>query len=146
MGYYVTVYAADFSIPKENWDAAFEAVAELNNRDELKNGGGGGQLWFSWMDPDYPAKALAEYEAKKLPHPLVWVFQELGFDWEVWDDDFRLTQYDNKTGAEEHFLEAVAPFVRAGSSLEWRGEDGEMWRDEFDCKTVVTKQGKVVYD
>lgn len=157
MGYYVTLTDADFGIPEKNWDAAFEAVCELNKHDELKTGGRWSkgkqeEVWFAWMDPDYPAKALAEYEEKKLPHPLVWVFQQLGFDWElapelhVEGDEFRLNSYDSKTGAEDHFLEAVAPFVRPDSWLEWRGEEGEMWRQEFDGKTVVTREGRVIYD
>ena len=45
MGYYVNIVAADFGIPRKKWDAAFEAVAELNEHDELKTGGrwGGGK-------------------------------------------------------------------------------------------------------
>lgn len=153
MGYYVTLTDADWGIPEEKWDAAFQALVELNKRDDLKTGGrwsGGKRVekWFAWMDTDYPEKALAEYEEKKLPHPLVWVFQELGFDWETGldDEEFRLTYYDSKAGGEDHFLAAVAPFVRPGSYLEWRGEDGEMWRQEFDGEIYVTKEGRVVYD
>ena len=153
MGYYVNIVAADFGIPKENWDAAFEAVCELNKHDELKTGGSFGpngqtEIWFAWMPKDYPAEALAQYKEKKLPHPLVWVFQQLGFDWEFDPDtdDFRLTNYDSKTGAEDHFLDAIAPFVRPGSTLEWRGEEGEMWIEKYDGKTVSRFDGRVVYD
>ena len=151
MGYYVQIWSADFGIPEENWDAAFEAVCELNKHDELKTGGSWGpngkeEVWFAWMPKDYPAEALAEYEEKKLPHPLVWVFQQLGFDWEMEDGEFRLTAYDSKTGAEDHFLEAVAPYVRPGSSLEWSGEDGEKWIEKYDGKTVSRFQGRIVYD
>lgn len=152
MGYYVTLIGADFGIPEKNWDAAFAAVCELNEHDELKTGGSVNEKWFAWMDADYPTKALEEWQQRKLPHPLAWVFQELGFDWEiapelhVEGDEFGLRGYDQKTGAEDDFLEAVAPFVRPGSYLEWRGEEGEMWRQEFDGEKLVTKEGRVVYD
>jgi len=35
MGYSITLWSSDLSIPKENWDAAFNAVCELNEHDEL---------------------------------------------------------------------------------------------------------------
>ena len=147
MGYVVSLENADFSIPKEHWDAAFEAVCELNEHDELKSGGGQGEKWFSWMLPDYPRVAREEYLTRKRPHPLMVVFEELGFDWLVEDErGFCLTYYDNKSGDEDEFLLAVAPFVRPGSVLDWLGEDGAMWRQEFDGKTITTKTGRVVFD
>jgi len=151
MGYYVRLEAADFGIPKENWDAAFEALTELNKRDDLKTGGSWGpngktEVWFAWMPKDYPTDALSEYKEKGLPHPLVWVFQQLGFDWEVNDEGFWLTYYDSKAGNEDAFLDAVAPYVRPGSTLEWSGEDGERWLERFDGQTVERFEGKIVYD
>lgn len=149
MGYYITLTDSTFGIPQENWDAAFAALEELNKHDELKLGGSSEEKWFAWMSPTFPEDARAEYKERKLPHPLVHVFQELGFDWEIGgegDDELLLTAYDKKSGNEEDFLAAVAPFVRPGSTMEWRGEDGEMWQDTFDGTTVRSKQGRVVYD
>ncbi len=147
MGYEITLVNSDCRIPKEHWDDAFAACVELNDHDERKTGGDGTNVWFAWMPPDYPERALAEYESYKLPHPLVWVFQVLGFDWDIEENgDFSLRHFDSKSGAEDDFLEAVAPFVRPDGILDWRGEDGEMWRQEFDGQSVSTKQGRMVYD
>jgi len=115
--------------------------------DELKTGGDGTNVWFAWMDANYPEQALHDWEQLRFPHPLVFVLQQLGFDWELGTDEcLCLTHYDSKSGAEDLFLEAVAPFVQAGSYLEWRGEDGSMWLQEFDGKSMSTKEGKTVYE
>jgi len=150
MGYYVTLTGADFRIPKSRWTAAFNAVAELNEHDELKTGGswsGGEQkeVWFAWMAADYPADAVQAWKDGDVTHPLVFVFKQLGFEVAVLEDYMYLEAYDNKTGAEDHFLEAVAPFVTPGSWIEWRGEDAEMWRQDFDGKSMKVKEGRVVF-
>lgn len=130
MGYNVMITGADFTIPEENLPAAFEAMKALNKRDDLKTGGaysGGKQteIWFAWMSPNYD-ETCKDAAA---------IFEELGF--EVVEDTvdgrqvLRIEGYDSKTGAEDHFLAAVAPFVTPGSYLEWEGEDGSRWRQEF---------------
>lgn len=156
MGYYVNIVAADFGIPRKKWNAAFEAVAELNEYDGLKTGGrwGGGkqqERWFAWMDADYPAKARQKAESGDVPHPLMYVFERLGFEWEITapegeDEELRLVNYDSKTGGEDHFLEAVAHFVTPGSFLEWRGEEGELWIQRFNGETMTVLEGRIVYD
>src|ERR1044071_8203429 len=101
MGYSITLWSSDLSIPKENWDAAFNAVCELNEHDELKTGGDGTNVWFAWMDANYPEQALHDWEQLRSPHPLVFVLQQLGFDWELGTDEcLCLTHYDSKSGAE----------------------------------------------
>jgi hypothetical protein len=52
----------------------------------------------------------------------------------------RLDSYDNKSGQEELFLAAVAPFVRPGSFVEWVGEDSTMWRDYVGIDRLLYRQ------
>ena len=63
----------------------------------------------------------------------------------VLEEYLYLEAYDSKAGAEDHFLEAVAPFVTPGSYIEWRGEDDTMWRQDFDGQYMNVKEGRVVF-
>ena len=136
MGYYITLTGSSFTIPREKLDDAYKALCELNKHDELKRGGSWGQLgggeygrtevWFAWMDSDYPSKCKNAEE----------VFNALRFDTsQTSAGALSLDCFDSKAGDEDYFLDAVTPFVDPGSALEWRGEDGEMWRDLFNGKT-----------
>jgi hypothetical protein len=139
MGYYVTCTDSNFVIPQENLGKAYEALCALNERDDLKTGGSwsGGkktEKWFAWMDPDYPS-TCPDAES---------IFRELGFET---DHDSKgglcILYYDNKSGSEDLFLEAVAPYADEGSYLVWRGEDGEMWRNVVR-NGVLHTQGAVI--
>lgn len=131
MGYYITLTGSSFTIPKEELDDAYKALCELNKQLVMKRGGSYGPLgrtgvWFAWMDSDYPSKCKNAEE----------VFNALGFETsETSAGELSLDYYDSKAGDEDYFLDAVTPFVDPGSTLEWRGEDGEMWRDLFNGKT-----------
>lgn len=41
----------------------------------------------------------------------------------------------NKSGNDLELFQAIAPFVKAGSFIEMGGEDGAIWRFQFDGKT-----------
>ena len=140
MGYNVTITEADFTIPPENLDAAYEAVCELNNHNDLKRGGTFPPLkdqpdngprkdkWFSWLDWNYHETCSNLEE----------VLKELGFDVESNPDDgVSITYYDNKSGQEDLFLEAIAPFATEGSYIMWRGEEGEQWQNVVKNGTLT---------
>ena len=142
MGYYINLTDSTFLIPAENLDSAYKALCDLNERDDLKHGGryGGGkgrtQVWFSWMDPDYPS-VCPDAES---------IFNALGFETSLTDDGaLSLDFYDSKAGDEDKFLDAVAPFVEPGSYLSWRGEDGSIWRDIFDGKTRENQYAEITW-
>ena len=143
MGYYVSTTNVSFNIPYPNFEAAYKAMCELNTtHDHLKRGGsysGGEQKakWFSWMDANYPETCKTMQD----------VLTEVGFDmvFSPRDNDLISVHYDNKTGQEELFLEALAPFVREGSYIEWNGEDGAKWRNEFRDGKMYTKSGVTVW-
>lgn len=138
--YYVTTTGGEIRIPADKTAAAYAAVCKLNDRDDLKTGGAyGGEgvtaddprpegmdhhpaRWFAWADPNYPAKCPTLRD----------VFCHIGFAAYVSLDDGAtiIGDYDNKSGDEQLFLAAVAPFADEGSWLEWQGEDGAPYRHE----------------
>lgn len=142
MGYYVAITNADFVIPAENVVKAYQAMCKLNERDDLKRGGSwerGKQVakWFSWMSPDYPERCKNAEE----------IFKMLGF--EVDNDPLNglsIEGYDSKSGQEELFLEACAPFAKDGSFVEWCGEDREMWRDVVCDGKLQRRYATITFD
>lgn len=154
MGYYVRGHGS-FSIDTNNIDKAYQAMCELNNQDDLKRGGryGGGGVdqdsprpdglnyhparWFSWMDANYP-DTCADFDA---------ILKQVGFDFSTsYNEDVvtYLMNYDNKTGQEDLFMEAIAPFVISGE-FEWSGEDGHKWKWEYADGKMDTLVAHTVY-
>lgn len=148
MGYFVETTGIDFTIPKENLDDAYRAMCELNRDDSKKEGGYFGgkpedisgstsvstspDKWFSWMSWDYDVECENAAE----------IFSMLGFEVDENEDgSLSLIRYDNKTGQEALFLEAVAPYVQPGSFINWVGEDGFFFCHEFDGETMKVKYG-----
>lgn len=126
MGYYVTITEADFLLPADKLDEALAVWRELNTHDELKRGGSSsGEKWFSWMN-------MCEFKSAEE------ILENLGFNFEhPPEEGIRILGYDSKMGQEGLFLEAVAPLVKPGSYIKWRGEDGELWRQDFDGKIMT---------
>lgn len=159
MGYYVHIDDSNFFISKDNFEEAYKKCIALNDRDDLKVGGGGAftlpngeamkygdprpkgmsyhpMKWFSWMDANYPETC----------HTLTDVLTALGFDISFDDQENIIgLRYQSKIGAESHFLEAIAPFVKSESYINWLGEDNDMWRNEFNGEEMITKQAKIIW-
>lgn len=147
MGYYVEIINSTFKIPAENLPAAYEAMCALNNDNSQKRGGsyGGGVAeaphfgahetrWFSWMPWNYPETCADAQD----------IFEELGFDTHVnGDGDLCIIGYYNKAGQEDLFLEAVTPL--ATGFIQWRGEDGYLWQDDYTGGKPESRSGKVVF-
>lgn len=57
---------------------------------------------------------------------------------------FALTGYDSKTGQEDLFVAAAAQFVKPGSFLQWKGEEGERWRQVVTADHSVEVQYAMV--
>jgi hypothetical protein len=147
MGYYVNITAVDFRITAEKLPGALAALKELNQHNELKSGGGYGPdgtgkyrqtSWhFAWMPEDYD----------QTMHSVREILEALSFEVEDYGEDgLEITGYDAKSGDEEHFLRALAPFVEPGCYIEWRGEEDDMWRQEFDGQTMTTKTGTIRWE
>ena len=138
MGYYVNGNG-ELRIKKENLDKAYEALMALQDAPpNAKRGGSysaeGRRHWYSWMPEDL----------RTLPNTKA-VFAELGF--EVNDDengDLLISCYDNKTGQEDVFFAAAAPFIEEGD-YEWTGEDGDFWKWEFRDGKMYLLSGQRIY-
>lgn len=142
MGYYVNIESVEWFLPVVHEAAALQALKDLNDprNDDLKRGGsfsGGKQTaaWFSWMPEDYDKTVTSVSEVLEL----------LGFDVDTVPEGTYIRRYDSKTGQEDLFLNAIAEFVEPGSFIEWRGEDGAFWRNDFDGKKMRTLEGRVTY-
>lgn len=138
MGYYVSGNG-ELRIKKENLDKAHEALMALQDApDKAKSGGSYSanerRFWYSWMPEDL--RTLTDTKA---------VFAELGF--EVRDDengDLLISCYDNKTGQEDVFFAAAAPFIEEGE-YDWTGEDGDFWRWQFTDGKMFLLSGQRIY-
>jgi len=138
MGYFVQLIDADFGVPETT-----EVLAAIHRMDtdwhELKRGGSYGpngreHSWFSWMP------------GLQSLHTVQDVFEALGFEVYVKDGKVYLNGYDNKTGQEELFLAAVAPFVDDDSFTSWRGEDGELYGYKVRDGRLVSQQAYMVWE
>lgn len=128
MGYYVSTSATHFHLDKEHFPAAYQALCAINDPkyNHLKSGGSSGPngqtaWWYSWMTEDYPATTETVTDILDL----------LGFEISYDDGNIVGLDYDNKTGNEDIFFMALAPYVKDGSYIIWKGEDGRMWGWEF---------------
>lgn len=154
MGYYITLEDAEFAIEAENLPAVFEALCELNSHNNIKSGGRYGAVsghgpvvegephpdkWFAWMPWNYDTTCKSVQE----------IFKTLGFGTDMDSENrLRLIDYDSKTGDEDYFLTACAPYaVNPYNSdhpamLGWRGEDGIRYRNYFingEMRTVYAE-------
>lgn len=150
MGYYVSSEGV-ITVPAENLDAAYQALVDLNKRDDLKRGGSSRaekkpasssvannpNVWFSWMPWNYDAFYSTAQG----------ILEELGFDTEITEDgSLTFFGYDNKTGAEDVFVEALAPYVSEDSEMIWTGEDAEKWRWTFKNGEMIVQEAVITWE
>ena len=155
MGYYIQITKCNVFMSKDNFDKAYQAAIDLNQADSLKSGGGWSaegltsddprpkgldyhpSRWFSWVDADYHIKC------KTLDD----VLKEFRFE-TMYDDDGNLINlhFDCKVGDETLLLTAISPYFKDGSSIEWRGEEGETWKYIFTDGKIREQQGVIVWE
>lgn len=139
MGYYVNTEDINIIVPKDLLAPAYQAVLDLNKNDDLKRGGSYGpgekrEHWFSWMPQDL--STLTDLQD---------VLTTLGFEDTDYNEagDLVLGSYNNKTGQEDLFLDAIAPFVEEGSYAIWKGEDDTYYKWEFNDGKMLVIPGEV---
>ena len=139
MGYYVSGNG-ELRIKKENLDKAHDALMALQDAPEkAKRGGSSGgdkapRFWYSWMPEDL--RTLTDTKA---------VFAELGFEVSDNEDgDLLISCYDNKSGQEDVFFAAAAPFIE-DDEYEWTGEDGTFWLWKFEDGRMFVRYGRREY-
>ena len=130
MGYYVKLMYTDAFLPSENKDAALNALIELNSHDEYKYkyaSNSSISRHFSWMPDDY-----THYESVEE------VLTDLGFEFESRADGIVFLGYDDKIGAEDLHINAIAHLLKEGSSFKWTGEDGAAWQWKIEDGKMLT--------
>ena len=139
MGYFIEITEAKCSIPLSKADAALTEMKRLNEPEfnSQKNGGsygpnGKSKFWYSWMPESFDDfNTLDKF------------LEALGFDLKLDGASIHVVGYNNKIGQELLFMKALAPFVDVGSFINWQGEDGELWRWEFDGESVVERSAEI---
>ncbi len=143
MGYYVSITDADCTIPVADAGEAFYTLTLLDDSqyDKYKSGGRWSQgkqtsKWFAWMPEKL--ESLGSLQG---------ILEHMGFEVSeeqvLGVDVLRITDYDSKSGDEDYLMATIAPWVTKGSWIEWRGEDGEQWRWEFDGSRMLRREGLI---
>lgn len=160
MGYYVNIESCDspndLLIKKENFIPAYENLCWLNTNPEfdvMKSGGSWSgkdddarysrpegldyhpNKWFSWMPADYHLKFKTLQE----------ILSSIGFDIHEDKKGINALWYNNKTGNEDIFLCALAPFIEDGSEIVWVGEDNTRWKHSFKHGKMFHHESKILY-
>jgi hypothetical protein len=148
MGYFVTLEQTNAYIPSNKLDEAYAIMCELNNHNELKRGcafpreekdGPHDGIWFSWMEWNYPETC----------NDAAAIISELGFTFNEDEEGLKFVHYDNKTGAEDEFIRALAPVLAStdedAPQFVWRGEDGATWRQIRSEGVMVTQEGVMTF-
>lgn len=136
MGYYMSQVEAVFSIPADKVDAAHKAVQALSGKETIEDSSG---RHFRWVHNNFAASP----DLQRIMMEWRW---KLRFD--LSGNAAEIYFNGEKAGDDEILFDAIAPFVKDGSYIEMRGEDGECWRWVFDSGkcTVVKKSGVITAD
>lgn len=143
MGYYINQEEAEFTIPKENFSRCLDAIKSLMSQANKMAGGswtGGVQTdqWFSWVNTERVLSAETLVDAFA-----AWRWDaSLDKDGNIGDIFFR----GEKAGSDDYLMNAIAPFVKCGSYIQMRGEEGEMWRWTFKGGKMIEKNAKIVWE
>ncbi len=148
MGYYTTLTSHDV-----RWKAGTDEAQVLQHvkdtmfTDEalLAHAEGG-----SWPIPqDKPASAYKWYswistEKCRNATTIAEVIGEFFDECTIKDGEFWLGFY-SKQGQEDHLIGVLAPFIEDGSYLEWRGEDGYLYRWTIEGGVMTEQSGEVIW-
>jgi len=135
MGYYIDQEEVHFFIAKKDHVKALEAIHNLAGKETISDSGG---RHFSWVNTDCFLSAKTLTDALEVWR---WTAEE--------DAEGNITYLyfeGQKLGDDLILFEAIAPYVKEGSYICMRGEDGEHWRWFFENDMCVEQTGKVVYD
>ncbi len=127
MGYYIVLEASNVVIPTEKLDEAYAALVAINTPEHR-----GGREHFSWMPANYPSSCPDVNS----------ILERLGFITTVAPNGVWIDGYDSKSGDEDIFLQALAPYVIGFGGMpfiNWTGSDGQAWRNEFEDGKMWTR-------
>jgi len=115
----------NFFLPKENQDDALQFLKSLDGK-------------YAWVNGREVSSALTLYAALR-----AWRW-EAEFDK---DGNINAIYFEGeKSGDDLALFNAIAPFVKAGSFIEMSGEDGAIWRFQFDGKICFENYPTISWD
>ena len=124
MGYYAEQMGASFQIKKDRQPFALAALRAMNEKKEL------------FLDGDHitsleDALSSCGYDVEVADEAFSWPSGSVDLG------DIHHIQFNAQKYRDDEFVfAALAPYVEDGSYIEFRGEDGAMWRFQF-------KEGKL---
>jgi len=128
MGYCMTQQDSDFFVSAANLPKMVKAIQSLHGNESIRDTSG---RHFSWVESDF----FVFNDAERILQAWRWNGELDG------EGNINAIYFEGeKLGDDNVLFDAIAPFVKAGSFIEMRGEDGERWRWCFDGKTMVEKQ------
>jgi hypothetical protein len=133
VGYCMDQEETEFFVSKDNLLSMMEAIRALHGKETITDSGG---RHFSWVDHKFhtitdPIKMLRAWRWDAEQN------QEGNIDF--------LHFRGEKYGDDPVLFQAIAPFVRAGSYIQMRGEDGGRWRWCFDGQKMTEQQAKATW-
>ena len=125
MGYYMSQRDNSFFLPKEKQQEALQAVKDAGR-----------------SKPKVFGSNILQ--AQTLQEVLEWWCWKPQFD----DDKNIEALYfeGNKSGDELELFKAIAPSVKAGSFIEMSGEEGAIWRFQFDGKICFENYPTITWE
>lgn len=144
MSYYASIIHSTLRLPKENFEEAYRRMCELNNYDELKNGGRWTRIkgkpirqgaWFARMDENYP-DTLDTAEQ---------ILNQLGFNTTTNDDgDVLIDDFEEQCGQEDLFLKTICDLL--DGEIQWAGEDGTVWGYLYGGEKPIAGKMRMDYE
>lgn len=136
MGYCMDLMEQNFEIKAENKAGALAAIKALAGNETISNSFG---KHFSWVNTEDFLNAETLEDALR-----VWRWD--GHSTSPEADIYGIEFIREKAGDDKILFDAIAPFVVEGSYIQMRGEDGAMWRWEFDGETCDERFATVIWE
>ena len=140
MGYCMNQRDAKFRIVAANKVKALNAIKALASQTD--KGGGGSWSGGKCIEKNFSWVTTEEFSGATTLHDAMWAWR-----WEIdTTDDGDVTSImfeGEKMGDDTILLDAIAPFVEAGSYIEMQGEDGELWRWAFDGSKLIEQNARI---
>jgi hypothetical protein len=147
MGYYVTVEESKLEWkPDTNLNMVLRHIKQTmfnDNKFVEQHASGGSWSGGKKTSTHYAWINMDEAKATKTIYEMINQFVD---DVDNSEDPVFYISMDSKTGQESVLFEQLAPFIKAGSFVDWRGEDGMHFRWMFDGETMKEVQGTITYD
>ena len=140
MGYCVQSDETSFFIPQEYHGLALQAVKDFMLKTYTADYGVQTIRSFSWVSTEEVVQSENIFDAL-----YAWRWEagsESGDDSDIIDIYFR----GEKLGHDDLLFQVLAPYVKEGSYIVMRGEDGHTWRWYFDGQTCREQVAKITWE